>query len=117
MLFKFKHILVFIGAMITSAAAPVPSGGGSDKWLNVKKFRQLEELFGPVLGALEPLAEGIDQGVTAGATNANAAMRDAGVSPFRMCTSQASAETPHRPGDQPSSIRYSIPSAVVADKG
>src|ERR1700729_3340631 len=59
MLFKFKHILVFIGAMIASAAAaPVPSRGGSDKWLNVKRVRQLAELLGPALAALEPLAQG-----------------------------------------------------------
>jgi hypothetical protein len=83
MLFKFKHILVFIGAMIVSAAAaPVPSGGGSDKWLNVKRVRQLAELLGPALAALEPLAQGIDQGVTAGATHVNAAAKDAGEYPF-----------------------------------
>jgi len=65
--------------MITSAAAaPVPSGGGSDKWLNMKRVRQLAELLGPVLADSLPLAQGIDQGVTAGATHVNAAAKDAG---------------------------------------
>jgi len=31
--------------------------------------RQLAELLGPALAALEPLAQGLDQGVTAGAGN------------------------------------------------
>ena len=40
--------------------------------------RQLAELLGPLLAALEPIAGGIDQGVTAGATNVNAALRVTG---------------------------------------
>jgi len=64
--------------IVSAAAAPVPSGGGSDKWLNVKRVRQLAEILGPALAALEPLAEGIDQGATAGATNVNSAVHDAG---------------------------------------
>lgn len=34
--------------------------------------------MGPFLAAIEPLAQGVDQGVTAGATNINAAVRNAG---------------------------------------
>lgn len=66
-----KHIQVLICIVVASvAAAPVPSP-------------QLAQLLGPVLAALEPLAQGIDQGVTAGATNVNAALRDAGAYLFR----------------------------------
>jgi len=44
-------------------------GQGSTAGWEVNERRQLAELLGPVLAALDPLAQGIDQGVTAGAGN------------------------------------------------
>ncbi len=73
---KALTVIVLAGASIavatgtaSAAPAPAPVAAQSDG---------LAALLGPALAALEPLSQGIDQGVTAGAGNVNAAVRDAG---------------------------------------
>ena len=44
-------------------------GQGDVAGWELNERRQLAELLGPALAALDPLAQGIDQGVTAGAGN------------------------------------------------
>jgi hypothetical protein len=59
-------------AMGTASAAPAPAPAAA------ARSNELSDLLGPVLAALEPLAQGIDQGVPAGATDVNAAAHHAG---------------------------------------
>jgi len=44
-------------------------GQGDAAGWEINERRQLAELLGPALAALDPLAQGVDQGVTAGAGN------------------------------------------------
>ncbi|KAF7979706.1 hypothetical protein HWV62_41046 [Athelia sp. TMB] len=62
--------------MSTNAVSSISSSSPSN--VDIQHAGQLAELLGPALAALGPLAAGIDQGITAGATNINAAARDAG---------------------------------------
>ncbi len=75
-----KRTLTVIGlagasiAMATGTASAAPASAPAP----TAQSSGLADLLGPALAALNPLTQGIDQGVTAGAGNINAATRDAG---------------------------------------
>ena len=66
----------------SAAAAPVPSRGGSDKWLNIRRVRDLEQTARPVLQAAQPVADGVNAGATGLGDHAANSADAAGAYPF-----------------------------------